>query len=131
MGSRIACHFANAGLEVLLLDLAPRSDPSGNSESLGKPSEEQTGRVSARNKTADEALQAAVRSSPSPLYKQQSLRLLKTGNFDDHMAGIASADWIIYDRTGVVEGTSVLVRVDPGGSRIYKKKITRQRYKEI
>src|SRR3546814_5137390 len=85
MGSRIACHFANAGLEVLLLDLAPRSDPSGNSESLGKPSEEQTGRVSARNKTADEALQAAVRSSPSPLYKQQSLRLIKTGNFDDHM----------------------------------------------
>src|SRR3546814_18741109 len=95
MGSRIACHFANAGLEVLLLDLAPRSDPSGNSESLGKPSEEQTGRVSARNKTADEALQAAVRSSPSPLYKQQSLRLITPGNFDAHMAGIASADWII------------------------------------
>ena len=52
MGSRIACHFANVGLEVLLLDIAPADAPKESK--------------TARNKIVNDALEAAVKSNPSP-----------------------------------------------------------------
>jgi 3-hydroxyacyl-CoA dehydrogenase len=81
MGSRIACHFANVGLEVLLLDIAPADAPKES-----KP---------ARNKIVNDALEAAVKSNPSPLYRKSFKNKISTGNFDDDMAKIASCDWII------------------------------------
>lgn len=90
MGSRIACHFANVGVEVLLLDIAP-------SELL--PQEEKKGlklqdRV-VRNRIVDSHLNNTVKSNPSPVFSKSVLKLIRTGNFEDDMKSIESADWII------------------------------------
>jgi 3-hydroxyacyl-CoA dehydrogenase len=80
MGSRIACHFANIGVQVLLLDiLAKDADSSKKS----------------RNKIVDDALAFALKSNPSPIYKKSFASKITTGNFDDNMAQIANCDWII------------------------------------
>lgn len=84
MGSRIACHFANIGVEVLLLDIVPRDLDESNKTN-----------TSARNKIVNEALNFALKSKPSPIYDQGFAKLISTGNFEDDMAKIADADWII------------------------------------
>jgi 3-hydroxyacyl-CoA dehydrogenase len=86
MGSRIACHFAGIGLQVLLLDIAaPSNSPEG-----GEPSERMM-----RNKIVNDALTAAIKSNPSPVYHKDVVKKITTGNFTDNMKDIASADWII------------------------------------
>src|SRR6188474_1524155 len=82
MGSRIACHFAGVGLQVLLLDIAAE-DPSG------KQSPAQ------RNKIVNDALAAALKSNPSPVYTKDVVKRIKTGNFTDDMKDIAGCDWVI------------------------------------
>lgn len=82
MGSRIACHFAGIGLQVLLLDMVPKEATEST-----KPKE--------RNKLVNDALQAAVKSNPSPLYTKEVAKKITTGNFDDNMKDIAQCDWII------------------------------------
>ncbi len=79
MGSGIACHLANVGLEVLMLDILPR-DLKNKKE---------------RNSVADGALEKAIKSKPSPLYKKDFVKYIKTGNFDDDFEKISEADWII------------------------------------
>jgi 3-hydroxyacyl-CoA dehydrogenase len=80
MGSRIACHFANIGVQVLLLDIVPKEADSSKKS---------------RNKIVDDALAFALKSNPSPIYKKSLASLITTGNFEDNMAQIASCDWII------------------------------------
>jgi 3-hydroxyacyl-CoA dehydrogenase len=80
MGSRIACHFANIGAEVLLLDIAPK-DAAPDKKS--------------RNKIVDDALAFALKSNPSPIYRKSFAKRITTGNFDDNMKDIANCDWII------------------------------------
>lgn len=80
MGSRIACHFANIGVEVLLLDIVPK-DAASDKKS--------------RNKIVDDALNFALKSNPSPIYKKSFAAKITTGNFDDDMPKIAGYDWII------------------------------------
>jgi 3-hydroxyacyl-CoA dehydrogenase len=82
MGSRIACHFAGVGLPVLLLDMVPKEA----AESV-KPAE--------RNKLVNDALTAAIKSNPSPVYAKDAVKKITTGNFDDNMKDIAGCDWII------------------------------------
>lgn len=82
MGSRIACHFAGIGLPVLLLDMVPTEA----TESTDK---------AARNKLVNDALQAALKSNPSPVYSKEAIKRISTGNFTDNMKDIAGADWII------------------------------------
>ena len=82
MGSRIACHFAGIGLQVLLLDILPKDIAPD-----AKPAE--------RNKIVNDALAAAIKSNPSPLYTKEVAKLITTGNFTDNMVDIGSADWII------------------------------------
>jgi len=80
MGSRIACHFANIGVEVLLLDIVPK-DAAADKKS--------------RNKIVDDALAFALKSNPSPIYRKSFAKRITTGNFDDNMKDIANCDWII------------------------------------
>ncbi|HTH30347.1 MAG TPA: 3-hydroxyacyl-CoA dehydrogenase/enoyl-CoA hydratase family protein [Lacibacter sp.] len=82
MGSRIACHFAGVGLQTLLLDMVPK----GFEEST-KPAE--------RNKLVNDALTAAIKSNPSPVYTKDVIKKITTGNFTDNMKDIASCDWVI------------------------------------
>lgn len=81
MGSRIACHFANIGVEVILLDIVPADAPEGNKM--------------ARNKIVNDALLAAMKSNPNPLYHASFAQRIATGNFTDDMTRISECDWII------------------------------------
>ena len=90
MGSRIACHFANIGVPVLLLDIAPKeltADEEKKGLKLDAPA--------VRNRIVTSALQAAVVANPSPLYRKSEASRIKTGNFDDNLKEIASCDWVI------------------------------------
>jgi 3-hydroxyacyl-CoA dehydrogenase len=81
MGSRIACHFANIGVQVLLLDIVPKDAPSGDKK--------------ARNKIVNDALEFALKSNPSPIYLKSFAKRITTGNFEDDMPKIAECDWVI------------------------------------
>lgn len=90
MGSRIACHFANIGVEVLLLDIVPKEANEAETKaglSLEHPK--------VRNRIVNDALAFALKSNPSPVYHKSVAKLIKTGNFDDNMKDIAQVDWII------------------------------------
>ncbi|KAB1065071.1 3-hydroxyacyl-CoA dehydrogenase/enoyl-CoA hydratase family protein [Salibacter halophilus] len=82
MGSRIACHFANAGCEVVLLDIVPKE---------AKDSDDKN----ARNKLVNDALKTALKSNPSPIYDQKLAKNIVTGNMEDNMDLISDCDWII------------------------------------
>jgi 3-hydroxyacyl-CoA dehydrogenase len=103
MGSRIACHFANIGVQVLLLDIVPK-EPNDAESAKGLTLESKV----VRNRIVNEALHAVVKSSPSPLYHQQSVGLIKTGNFEDDMKGISECDWILE---AVVENIDIKKKV--------------------
>jgi 3-hydroxyacyl-CoA dehydrogenase len=90
MGSRIACHFANIGVEVLLLDIAPQDLlPDEVAKGLS------TDHPSVKNRIVNAALQQAIKTNPSPVYTKDTVNRITTGNFDDDMAKIAGVDWII------------------------------------
>src|SRR5829696_7132210 len=82
MGSRIACHFAGIGVQVLLLDIVPKEATDSKDKK-------------AKNKIVNDSLQAAIKSNPSPLYFKDAVKKITTGNFDDDMKSIAGCDWII------------------------------------
>lgn len=84
MGSRIACHFANIGVQVLLLDIVPRDLPEDKQKDKA-----------ARNKIVNDALAFALKSKPSPIYDLNFAKLISTGNFEDDMSKIQDVDWII------------------------------------
>jgi 3-hydroxyacyl-CoA dehydrogenase len=90
MGSRIACHFANIGVQVLLLDIAPK-ELTADEEKKGL----QLDAPAVRNRIVNSALQAAVVANPSPLYRKSEVSRIKTGNFDDNLKDIATYDWVI------------------------------------
>jgi len=90
MGSRIACHFANIGVEVLLLDIAPK-ELSPEEQAKGLTLDNPV----VKNRIVNTALQTAVKTNPSPVYTKKALNKIKTGNFDDDMPKIASYDWVI------------------------------------
>ena len=82
MGSRIACHFAGIGVQVLLLDIVPQDLPKDAP-------------AAQKNKIVNDALAAAIKSNPSPVYHKDVVKKITTGNFDDNMKEIAACDWII------------------------------------
>lgn len=90
MGSRIACHFANIGCDVLLLDIVPK-EPNDAEKAKGLT----TASKGVRNRIVNDALQFALKSNPSPIYKKEFAARISTGNFEDDMPRIAGCDWII------------------------------------
>ena len=90
MGSRIACHFANIGMEVLLLDIVPRElSPEEQAKGLTLDNE------AIRNRIVNSALDTAVKSNPSPIYSKKVINRISTGNFEDNMKDISACDWTI------------------------------------
>ncbi|OIQ37405.1 MAG: 3-hydroxyacyl-CoA dehydrogenase [Crocinitomix sp. MedPE-SWsnd] len=90
MGSGIACHLANIGCEVLLLDMVPR-ELSDKEKAKGLTLEDKA----VRNRLVDDFLKASLKSKPSPIYKKSFASRITTGNFEDNMKDIASCDWVI------------------------------------
>src|SRR5580692_2237098 len=90
MGSRIACLFAGIGVQTLLLDVAPKElTPAETAKNLSLEN------PAVRNRIVNEALAAAIKSNPSPVYTKDTSSRIKTGNFSDNMKDIASCDWVI------------------------------------
>ena len=90
MGSGIACHFANIGVEVLLLDIVPREL---NEKEKAKGLSLEDGVV--RNRLVNEALKTSLKSKPSPIYSQKFADRIKTGNIEDDIHKIKDVDWIM------------------------------------
>lgn len=90
MGSGIACHFANIGVEVLLLDIVPR-ELTEKEKAKGLTLEDEV----VRNRLVNESLASALKSKPSPIYHQKFADRISTGNLEDDIAKVANVDWII------------------------------------
>src|SRR3974390_3813795 len=78
MGARIAAHFANAGLPCLLLDIVPKDAAPAD-----------------RNKIVLAGIEAAKKSKPAAFFSTSFASRIAIGNFEDDLARIADADWII------------------------------------
>src|SRR6056297_3102727 len=90
MGSGIACHFANIGVEVLLLDIIPR-ELNDKEKAKGLSLEDKV----VRNRLVNDALTASIKSKPAPLYHPSFKNRITTGNLEDDIAKVADVDWIM------------------------------------
>ncbi|MGE5943151.1 MAG: 3-hydroxyacyl-CoA dehydrogenase family protein, partial [Flavobacteriales bacterium] len=90
MGSGIACHFANIGVEVLLLDIVPRElNDAEKAKGLTLESK------AVRSRLVNASLTNALKSKPSPIYHEKFASRIKTGNLEDDISKVSEADWII------------------------------------
>ena len=90
MGSRIACHFANIGTDVLLLDIAPKElteEEKKKGLTLDHPV--------VKNRIVQSSFDATLKANPAPLFSKKFASRVKAGNFTDDMARIRNYDWII------------------------------------
>ena len=90
MGSGIACHFANIGVEVLLLDIVPR-ELNDQEKKQGLTLDDKV----VRNRLVNDALKTALKSKPSPIYSQKFAQRITTGNIEDDIAKVKDVDWIM------------------------------------
>ena len=90
MGSGIACHFANIGVEVLLLDIVPR-ELNDKEKAKGLTLENKV----VRNRLVNDALIASLKSKPSPIYNQKFSNRITTGNLEDDLHLIKDVDWVM------------------------------------
>ena len=98
MGSRIAAHLTNAGIPVVLLDLAGKALPDGSS---GKP-------------FAALALESLAKSKPAAFFESSSAALITTGTFDDDLAKLSNCDWVVEAVTeDLAIKSALLTRVIP------------------
>lgn len=90
MGSGIACHFANIGVKVLLLDIIP-NELNDKEKALGLSLEDKV----VRNRIVNNSLKNAFKSKPSPIYSQKFSNRISTGNIEDDLHKIKDVDWIM------------------------------------
>ncbi|GGG65961.1 3-hydroxyacyl-CoA dehydrogenase/enoyl-CoA hydratase family protein [Paenibacillus radicis (ex Gao et al. 2016)] len=90
MGAGIAAHLANAGMQVLLLDIIPRS-LTEEEERIGLTLHH----TQVRNRLAQNALQRLRKAQPAALYDAAFAERITAGNLEDDLAGLADADWIV------------------------------------
>jgi 3-hydroxyacyl-CoA dehydrogenase len=90
MGSRIAAHFANIGVDVLLLDIVPK-ELNAAEQAKGLTSESPL----VRNRIVNDAFQTMLKASPAALYSTSFASRVKLGNFDDNLKEVTTYDWII------------------------------------
>jgi 3-hydroxyacyl-CoA dehydrogenase len=76
MGSRIAAHFANAGIPAILLDIVLPNQPN-------------------RNAAALKGIENAAKQKPGGFFTEDAMKLVQPGNFDDHLDRISGCDWVI------------------------------------
>ena len=90
MGATIAAHLANAGLEVLLLDIIPRElDKQEEAKGLTLES------PAVRNRIAKNGLQGMLKMRPAPFYLKEYASLIEVGNFEDDLEKLKACDWIV------------------------------------
>jgi 3-hydroxyacyl-CoA dehydrogenase len=77
MGTGIACHLANAGVEVLLLDIPPPDGKGG------------------KNAFAERAMVQALKASPKPLFHPSRAQRITPGNFEDDLGKLSGCQWVV------------------------------------
>lgn len=82
MGSRIAAHLANGGIQVLLLDRV--LDEAMSSRDRGR-----------RNQLANDAVTGLLKGKPAAFYVPERAALIETGNFEDDLDKLKGCDWVI------------------------------------
>jgi 3-hydroxyacyl-CoA dehydrogenase len=108
MGGALAAHFANAGLDVSLLDIVPNKltpDEDKKKLPLDHPA--------VRNRIVNAGLQAVLKAKPAALFTPQTAERIHVGNLEDHFDLVAQADWVLE---AIVENLDVkralLERID-------------------
>ena len=90
MGAAIAAHLANAGIQTLLLDIAPNElTPEEEKKGLALASS------AVRNRVVNTLFETAKKLKPAPFMLADNAKLISTGNFADDMAKIADCDFVI------------------------------------
>ena len=117
MGSGIACHFANIGVEVLLLDISP-TKLNENEEKLGLSLEDKK----VKNRIVNEMFQRCIKSKPAPLYHKNFSKRVELGNLTDDLKKISNVDWIIE-----VVTEKLNIKQDPRIDSLLKTKIENDR----
>jgi 3-hydroxyacyl-CoA dehydrogenase len=90
MGSAIACHFANIGCKVLLLDIAPAA-LTEEEKAKGLTLDHKT----VKNRMVQSSFDRSIKSSPGPIYSKKFVSRISLGNFTDDFSKIKEYDWII------------------------------------
>ncbi|WP_338471899.1 3-hydroxyacyl-CoA dehydrogenase NAD-binding domain-containing protein [Niallia sp. XMNu-256] len=90
MGSGIAAHLANVGIQTLLLDIAPTNLTDAEIEK-GLTLQDKT----VRNRFSESALQKLLKQKPAPLTTPKNLTLIQAGNLVDDISKLKEVDWII------------------------------------
>ena len=90
MGSGIACHFANIGVDVLLLDIVPRELTDKEKAKNLTLNDKMV-----RNRLVNDALTTALKSKPSPIYSTKFTSRITTGNLEDDLEKVKDVDWIM------------------------------------
>src|SRR5215204_3523094 len=88
MGSAIACHFANIGCQVLLMDITPK-ELSEEEKAKGLTLDNKV----VKNRIVQGSFERSIKSSPGPLYSKKFVPRITLGNFADDMARIKECDW--------------------------------------
>ncbi|HEV2881380.1 MAG TPA: 3-hydroxyacyl-CoA dehydrogenase/enoyl-CoA hydratase family protein [Pyrinomonadaceae bacterium] len=109
MGAQIAAHLANAGIPVLLLDIAPRElAPDEQAKGLSLDSR------AVRNRIAQAGLEAAKRAKPAAFFTADVAALVSVGNFEDDLPRLKDCDLVIE---AVVENLEIKRKLYEGVER--------------
>jgi 3-hydroxyacyl-CoA dehydrogenase len=90
MGATIAAHLANAGLDVLLLDIVPRElieEEKARGLTLESPA--------VRNRIVNGGLEAVGKMKPAAFYLKEYVQRVETGNLEDDAARLRECDWVV------------------------------------
>ena len=90
MGSRIACHFANIGVKVLLLDICPKELTDQEKRKKLKINDD-----TVKNRIVKESFLNTLKTKPSSLYLDKNKKNISLGNLEDDINKIKESDWII------------------------------------
>lgn len=90
MGATIAAHLANAGIQVLLLDIVPK-EPSDAETAAGLTLVDRA----VRNRIAQAGLDGLLKMKPAPFFIPGYASYIEVGNFEDDMARLKECDWVI------------------------------------
>jgi len=90
MGSAIACHFANIGCQVLLLDMAPK-ELTDEEKAKGLSLDSRA----VKNRIVQSSFDRSIKSNPGPIYSKKFISRVTLGNFTDDLPRIKDYDWVI------------------------------------
>ena len=90
MGSGIAAHLANIGIQILLMDIVPQELTKEEAAKGLTTADRQV-----RNRMSTMSIQNLLKQKPAPLTVKKNLALIEAGNLEDDLDKLKEVDWII------------------------------------